>query len=228
MRLIATTTALFLASGVAAAAMTIDFDTGNAGATSPGNIAGTEFSDLGVTVSTVNPNNNPLALFNSNCGPDFPGVPCSGNDGDLASGPTFGTAPQGNVLIINGGSSANPNDDPDGGSFIFGFNPLVSVNFVDILDLDEDVDPIFTFTFDDSSTAEITADMVALLGTETGDNSLRRYSFSEMRVSSLEVNLPDVSGAVAALNVTPIPVPAALPLVLTGLGLLRLAARRRA
>jgi len=105
-----------------AAPMTIDFDTANGGVPSvAGNIAGTEFTDFGLTIG-LNPSDasSTLALFESNCGPDFP-VSCTGNDGDLASGATFGTSPQGRVLIINEGTDANPNDDPSGGSFIFSF-----------------------------------------------------------------------------------------------------------
>ena len=94
-----------LGSHAARAATTVlDFDTGN-GLLPPGsgqavNGAGL-FAELGVTIGTTNSINNPALLFNSNCGPDFPGVPCSGGDDDLASGPSFGTEPQGNVLIIH-------------------------------------------------------------------------------------------------------------------------------
>ncbi|MDY7015735.1 MAG: PEP-CTERM sorting domain-containing protein [Cyanobacteriota bacterium] len=190
------------------ATMVLDFETGN-GLLPPGqgqiiNGAGL-FTDFGVTIGTTNPNNNPLLLFNSNCGPDFPGVPCTGNDGDLASGPSFGTAPQGNVLIIQNDGSAitNPNDDPDGGTIEFSFDSPVTFKSANILDLDEGVGPIsFKFFFEGDPVGQIINPTdIELLGDTTGDNSLREFKFNNLKnVKRVDVTLNDVSGAIGSLT----------------------------
>ena len=122
-----------------AAPVTVDFDTMNGSvATTAGNIVGDEFTDFGLTISAIPANSSStLALFNSNCGPDFLGVTCTGGDTDLASGATYGTAPQGRVLILNTGTNAEPNDDAAGGMFIFSFERAVRLDSIGILDLDE-------------------------------------------------------------------------------------------
>jgi hypothetical protein len=62
----------------------------------PGAFDGTTAYDgFGVTISST----GSLSLFNSSCGPDF-GTTCSGGDDDLGTGASFGTEPQGNVLVI--------------------------------------------------------------------------------------------------------------------------------
>lgn len=234
---------------------TIDFNTDNNGPVTSEviDLDGNAYSDFGVSI-TVTPNNagSTLGLFNSNCGPDFAGVPCSGNDSDLATGPTYGTEPQGHVLVING-SDTTVNDDPAGGIITFDFHdPLgAAITSVDLLDIDEvdpqDTDQIF-FTFGlvgGGTTGPVTvADLFALdsnnvenlssIG-QTGNNSFYRYSFNGVAgaingaifgVESLAVEYDGVSGAVA--RVSAVPLPAGLPLVMTGLGLFGLIARKRA
>lgn len=216
-----------------AAPITVDFDTMNGGVpTVAGNINGNEFTDFGLTIG-VTPSNasSTLALFNSNCGPDFPGAPCSGNDSDLASGPSFGTAPQGRVLIINGGTSSNPNDDPAGGVFNFSFATPVTFLSAEILDLDEGVISTlatFTFTFSNAPSATIAASSIDLLGTSANDNSLRSFNFSGVDdVVAVDLELNGISGAVASLTVEPIPVPAAAPLLASVIGAAALYQRMR-
>ncbi|MGF1461289.1 MAG: hypothetical protein ACFBSG_19955 [Leptolyngbyaceae cyanobacterium] len=185
----------------------LDFDTGN-GLQPPGSgqtIGGSTqpFTDFGVTIETDNPNNNPLLLFNSNCGPDFPSTSCTGGDPDLATGqPSFGTDPQGNVLIIQENDDlTDPDDDADGGTFQFSFIDPVEFLNATILDLDENVAPIFEFSFESGSSQTVSASSVDLLGSESGDNSLRQYNFSGLTgVTGLNLTLDDVSGAVASLT----------------------------
>ena len=221
--LVAAVAALGMAQAQAAPVV-VDFDTQNLGAaTTAGNITGNEFTDFGLTISAIPANNaSTLALFESNCGPDFPSVSCSGNDGDLASGPSFGTSPQGRVLIISGGTDASPDDDPAGGMFVFDFLRPVTVNAVTILDLDEGaasslVD--FDATFHNAVMQSVSPSSISLLSAATGDNSLRSFNFTGLdNVTQLKVSLNNISGAIASVEVEPIPVPAALPMLASLIG----------
>lgn len=210
---------IFAANSVKAQTTILNFDTQFDGTPIPTG-DGTKvnetqlFTGYGVELGTTNPNNRPLLLFNSNCGPDFPGTPCTGGDPDLASGPSFGSDPQGNVLIIQERNNLNiPDDDADGGTFEFDFTDEEGVTFdkIGILDLDENVDPIFTVFQEkdgvETSTVFNVGDVglgVTLLNpSNPGDNSLREYDFSALtleNVKRLEVELDDVSGAIAYLQ----------------------------
>ncbi|MGK7873829.1 MAG: hypothetical protein AB4426_11115 [Xenococcaceae cyanobacterium] len=186
----------------------------------------------GLMIDTENPNNNPLVLFNSSCGPDFPGTPCTGGDLDLASGPTYGTRPQKNVLIIqdlNGSGNPSPitvpDDDEDGGTFVFKFTDPGGVTFknVGILDLDENnfedlIEFEFFFAGNPNTGVVIDPSRIKLLnqpvplnnGAQTqgvpigngmqlfeNDNSFRRYKFSNLNnVTKVKVTLDDISGAI--------------------------------
>lgn len=214
-----------------AASMTVDFDTANGGvATSAGLINGDEFTDFGLRISSQT-SGHPLALFNSNCGGASQPA-CTGGDGDLASGSDFGTTPQGRVLIINEDTSSTPViGDKVGQSFLFEFDPRVRFHDVSILDIDsnEDVDNIaFNFSTNGGAFTDVAFSSIDLLSTVTGDNSLRRFNFSGLTdITALRLDLNGISGAVASVSYTPVPVPAALPLLAGGLGLLGWAARRR-
>jgi hypothetical protein len=207
----------------------LDFDQdadGNPLAAGDGSIQYDEaFRGNGVVITTENAQNNPLNLFNSNCGPDSASHPwCSGGDPDLATGPTYGTDPQGNVLIIQelNNDSRNPVTRPDdsakGGSFVFDFvgddtyEANVFVRWLDLLDVDNRVEQealAFQFWYEDSSTEIYTKsggggstlfDMT-LLSTAVEENSLRRYSFAQGGVATKQVSKFSVhlgsSGAIA-------------------------------
>ncbi len=208
----------------------VDFETGN-GLLPPGSgqqIDGAGlFTDFGLTINTKNPHNRPLVLFNSNCAPDF-AVACTGNDPDLASGDTFGTDPQGNVLIIQESNvpNTNPNDDANGGKFKFGFTDPGGVTFksVSILDLDEGLAPVsFKFFFSDANSMKVDPVTVNLLSAVTGDNSLREFLFDGLEnVVRLDVKLKRVSGAIASVGYerpVPVPTPAAVLPSLLGMGI---------
>jgi hypothetical protein len=112
-----------LSAGGPLVAATLDFDTLGTGVASvAGNIDGTEFAAFGVQISS----SRQLALFDSNCGPDGTNT-CrtTRTDSDLATGPSFGSAPENRILILNGGTDAAPNDDRRGGRFTFDFATAV-------------------------------------------------------------------------------------------------------
>jgi hypothetical protein len=220
-----------LASG--AGAITLDFDTLNGGgATTPGNIAGTEFTDFGVTIGLTGQTTQ-LALFNSNCGPDFPGTPCTGGDTDLASGPSFGTLPQGRVLIGQQPGLGEPGDLPGTYTFSFDFDRVVTLSTLSLLDLDEGEfnpnNPILSFklTFADTSMETTFGYNTAVSIIGSGNNSLATFTFDKSNVTRLEIGFNGISGAVTSLDYAPVPLPAALPLLAAGLGALGVAARRR-
>ncbi|GMG82924.1 hypothetical protein LNKW23_21370 [Paralimibaculum aggregatum] len=202
---------------------------------------------FGVTIASTNPNNDPVVIFNSSCGPDFPGTPCTGGDSDLATGPSFGTEPQGNVLILQnvaaspgttGGIYDDPNDDPDGGDIEFTFLDPAGVFFryATLIDLDEDTAVTFTFFFaDDPGTGiPVLAAETLVLGSETGDNSLRRFNFSSApgipgydEVVRFDITFPNISGAVGSISYDRVPLPPALLMSLAAIGGLAWIGRRR-
>ncbi len=210
-------------------ATVINFDDGV-----EGDIAdGTTFGGL----VSVDGNGDPLGLFNSNCdgnGSTQFGVACTGDDPDLATGTEFGTDPQGLVLIFE----ENPGDGiPDddlfpsntSGTVTFSFLEAVTLNSITLLDLDRNfTDIVFEFFFEGGGVLSTgLPSAVTLLGTESGDNSLRRYDFSNLApISSFNFTTKD-SGAIASLEVTPVPLPAAGWMLIAGLGGLAAMKRRK-
>ncbi len=186
---------------------------------------GEQWSKFGVHIRSNTGSNRPLRLFNSNCGPDF-GIKCTGRDPDLATGPSFGTTPQGNVLIINEDTDQEPDDWAGGGIISFLFDQPVSVDYVTLLDIDENPNNKngYVEAFLDDGTQERQS---LKLGT---DNSLSTYNFSNLpqySVTKLDIKLPG-SGAVSSIkfrDLPPFPLPSRkVPEPTSILGLLMLSA----
>ena len=224
-RLAAAALAATALTAAANASVVIDFDTDGLGNTlnSGTGLTGNEYANLGVTISAMSPNNSPLNLFASNT------VPATGGDPDLTTGPAFDSTPQGNVLILQDlgdNPISTPDDDEDGGTFIFDFaGPGATLHTVGLLDLDEPTDPIFQVTFVAGGTQTVSASNITLENPAfPGDNSLRFYDFTLAGpISSLSITLPDISGAITGIEFTPIPTPGAASLFAIG----ALAATRR-
>lgn len=165
---------------------------------------GEQWAKFGVHITSNRGSNHPLRLFNSNCGPDF-GIICSGGDADLATGPSFGTKPQGNVLIINENTNEEPDDWAGGGIISFAFDQPVSVDYVTLLDIDEN--PNNTNGYLEAFLKDGTTEKQSLeIGT---DNSLSTYDFShlsEYSVTKLDIKLPG-SGAVSGIKFRDFPDP---------------------
>lgn len=198
-------------------AMTIDFETDDNGAPlSPGAFNGaTAYDGFGLTISST----GSLSLFNSSCGPDF-GTTCSGGDSDLGTGASFGTQPQGNVLVIQDPGIAEPGDSGDGGSITFDFANATTLTQIALLDNDNG--PGISLELFKEGVGAPTVITPAI----GADNLLQIIAFGDdgIGIIKLVVNFPS-SGAVASL--TTVPVPAALPLLLSALAWLGWVARRK-
>lgn len=180
-----------------------------------------------------------LVLFNANCGPDF-GIACSGADDDLGSGASFGTAPQGLVLIVDEhtslgttGSVADPDDKASGGSVIFNFDVLTELLSITVMDIDANPTPQgVTFKFTDANGTVTWVNAGTLTPTESsanyaGDNSLATFGFDMGSISRFEVQYSG-SGAIAAIEyVSAVPLPAGMVLLLSSLGAMGAMRRRK-
>ena len=188
-----------------AQAVVIDFETDSGGTplvAGNGQDIDTEFAGFGITLSTNNPLTNPLRLFNSNC---LPGS-CSGGDNDLATGASFGTPAQGNILIINETSGNTPDDNAGGGQIIFDFARPTTLNEIGLVDNDN-APGISLDVFKASSPASPA--FTLLFNAVAQENTFLSFVFGPefADVVRLAVNLPG-SGAIAFLDVTPVPLPA--------------------
>ena len=136
-----------------------------------------------------------------------------------------------NVLIIqeNGPCSSmmcdEPDDDRNGGTIIFEFDAPVTVNSIDVFDIEENENTgtfelfAFAFTGDGDLIATVSIPVTG------GDNTWDRVTFDDLtNVGSLGIFLSG-SGAIDRLDFTVIPVPPAM--VLFGTALVLLAGVRR-
>ncbi len=201
--------------------VTIDFETdGNGAPLAPGTFITNEWENLDISVSSTN---GSLRLFNSNC---VPGVSCTGGDDDLASGADFGNGfvpAQGNVLIRQDPPDTDsPGDTAAAGIIRFDFDKRVRL--ISIALLDNDNGPGITLNIFKNGSAE----PGILIPDVDFENSFQTFMFAGDAnwVTALEVAFPS-SGAIASLSVTPAPIPAALPLLLSALAWLGWVARRR-
>ncbi len=209
-----------------AAAITLDFETDGAGASlDGGTFISDEWENLGISLRSTN---GALRLFNSNCGPGFPGVRCTGGDSDLASGARFGRAgfvpAQGNVLIRQDRSNSEPDDTARPGMIRFDFEKQVRLTEISLLDNDNG-DGITLKIFKNGSAAPSST---FLRPSVDFDNYFQSFAFAGdvTQVTALEVIFPG-SGAIASLGLSAVPLPPALPLLLMALAGLAVLARRR-
>ena len=155
-----------------------------------------------------------LMIFNSNCGLS---MTCTGGDHDLAtdiSPPETMTDPifANNILIISeDNNTGNPDDSAFGGSIIVTFaTDVTSVTGVTV-----DVgDSGSTGNKFEAYLDNVLIDTI-LLSTNLGDNNVQTASLSGL-FDEVRLVLTG-SGALASLDFTPVPLPAALPLFVAGL-----------
>lgn len=129
-----------------------------------------------------------LGSPNENCGGGGTGIGSAGKPGQ----PGENCEPLGNVLIIQEGDKDTPDDDADGGVFIFLFDNPVELKSIGLLDMDPKKScKITTRTF--AGDAEI-IDVVGL-----GDNGAQEVHFSRSDVRKIIVEIGG-SGAITSMN----------------------------
>ena len=142
----------------------------------------------------------------------------------------------GNVLIIQENDNYyKPDDNAGGGLISFGFEDLVDLGSIDLLDVSDDFgrrgkqivfaaygendEKLNTWKFDEAALANGTAER---LSQATDDNSLYRFNFDTAGIKRLDVLYPG-SGAIAALRWEQNQAPPTIPEPATMLGLLAVA-----
>ncbi|MEM9116741.1 MAG: hypothetical protein AAF827_16640 [Cyanobacteria bacterium P01_D01_bin.6] len=181
-------------------------------------IVGDEWADYGVQITVDSTRSHrkdrnrslPMRLYDSDCrrpNEDLPLPICTGGDFDLATGEQYGTAPQGNVLIIQerGKEALNqaPDDDARGGKITFTFKEAVqtiSLGFLDFDDQDRGEGFIRFYEEEDDNNAAFTfklSEVTAINGLQ-GDNSIRVFQEMGEAFTKLEVEYPG-SGAITHL-----------------------------
>jgi hypothetical protein len=212
---------LALAGTAHAAPITLDFNS-----LSAGDLAGTQFS--GVTISGAR---NGAPAMSPNAAMIFDTNNFTGSDSDLQGpfdNPT--TAPveallPGNVLIVSEDDDASdPDDAARGGVLTFVFDQLVTILSINAFDINSNES--ITFDFYDVNDMLITSISNGM--TTTDDNEFLTFDFGITGVRRFVASLSG-SGAIDDLmfEVEEVPVPSALPLLLSGLAGLGFASRPR-
>lgn len=220
--LAAITSAVLVSGAANAAPITIDFENLSAGDVVTGQFPGvtlttTGGSGQGIIFDTENP---------------------TGGDADLGApltriGPDEGSIAGGNVLIISeDGNLNNPDDNGSGGVFSFDFDGVVTFLGFDGVDFTDAGANLIVTLFDDAGGTLFTYDFAAESMASVGDNEY--YSFFTnvfgAGIAGVALATIELTGSGAIDNLTfdaAIPVPAALPLLLSGIAGLGFAMRRK-
>lgn len=163
----------------------------------------------------------------------------TGGDNDLGGpltrvGPDFGSVAGGNVLIISeDGDSSDPDDNASGGIFTFDFDQAVTFLGFDGVDFTDSGANLIVRLFDTSATEVFTYDFGAESMAEVGDNEF--YSFFGnvfgAGIAGIATATIELTGSGAIDNLTfdvaDVPIPGAIPLLISGIAGLGFAARRK-
>lgn len=213
-------TALMFAAFVLAASSAhsaiVDFESFAAGAP----VDSITFSD-GTTATVTTVSNRSTALGGTNQAGIFDTDNPTGNDIDLA-GP-FASASggpdlmPGNILIILGPSSSGPDDDKLGGTITLTFSRPVDFLAFDYFDTESSQGDDLVVT---TNTGENSGPLTA------GDNEYDTFNTPFLNITTATFTFGG-SGGLDNLRIAPIPVPAAMPLLFSALGMFWLLGRTR-
>ena len=179
--------------------------------------------DDGTTATVTTVSNRSAAQGGTNQAGVFDTGNPTGNDSDLggpfasaSGGPAISP---GNILIILGPDNglSLPDDDALGGTITFAFSrpvDLLAFNYFDTEAAQNDALTVTTDTGEDSG--RLTA----------GDNEYGRFESPFLGIKTATFTFGG-SGGIDGLEIAPIPVPAALPLLFAALGMLWLLGRTR-
>lgn len=200
---------------VGASAAILDFD-----ATAGQTIPLTSFSEDGYTFELffTGINQGP-AIFDTTC-TGYAGSDGCNNDLDLTPLVQGENGVGGNVMILQSNTDLTPNDAAGGGTIEFRLTSGPSFFLTGFSGVDEQ--PITAFDKDGTTILGV----IDLPGDR--DTGLVTFMSSRINVGDSFFIKFDGSGGIDSLVVAPVPVPAALPLLLAALGALGLARRRRA
>lgn len=190
------------------------------------------FSD-GTVATVVTDSNRPTANGGLDQAFAFDTNNFTGNDTDLvsdfpnASNPLI-TKDLGIIAVIGGpGGSASgsagptPNDEARGGTITFSFDRLVNILSFDYVDTEAGSNVLNVSAFDDSN---------GLIGTSgaliAGNGQFDTFTNGFLGVRTLVFDFGG-SGGLDNIKITPVPLPAALPLLAGGLGILGFLGWRR-
>ena len=180
------------------------------------------FSDGTTATVTANSNRSPGSGGTDQAG-IFDTNNWTGNDSDLAAPFTSNAGGDildpGKILILLGPDSGlgTPDDDSRGGTITFNFDRAVNLLAFNYFDTEASQDDGLTVTTDTGGNSGVLT---------AGDNEYGRYDtpFFGIRTATFELG---GSGGIDDLEIAPIPVPAALPLLFSSLGMLWLLGRTR-
>ena len=225
--LIGAATALTAIGSAHAGALTVlDFE-GEAA----GTIIDNEFAPF-VTITTVsNGDNNAAVIFDTNnpTGNDddqgAPFDPADGMGGQLSPGNVLVISEDARGITCNGVTCSEPDDEGEGGTIAFNFAEVVTFQGFDVFDV-SDGGVSFSVDLFDINDMLITS---ILAPSGIGDNEF--LSFIDLNIAGVIRAVFNFGGSGAIDNIafetSEVPLPAALPLMLMGLGGLGFASRRR-
>jgi len=223
--------ALVVADDVDASTL-ITFDNGSfsEGENLQGALKTVDGISFSISATSIDGNGFPT-VFNTDCNGlriESARPECSGNDDDLSSpfpnSDGGADLDAGLALIFNETDNlgaSGPNDDPSGAKITFSFTRAVKLLGLDLLDLGDG---------NENQGLTIKADGIVILsGAIVGANGEYRSfvpTLTGIFAKEYEFDYTG-SGAIDNLKVSAVPLPAALPLMLVGLGGLTLMSRRR-
>lgn len=207
----------FAFSGAAQASVIIGFDLPT-GATVGNQIPGVTI--VGQSVSQNDADNDAMIFDTENF---------TGGDDDLESPfqnpftPGMENLNPGRVLIISEDADASdPDDDRRGGTLELIFDTVSTVFSMNALDINSSE----SITIEFFNLADATIGFFSNGAMTTADNEFMTFDFNIANVKRMLVTLSS-SGAIDDIHYRPVPVPGALPLLLSGVAGLAFATRRR-